>query len=207
MSNNNLLPSNATPLEIELANASLPLDYIDISVIETIWDAWACPQAYLPWLAWAMSLDTWDDSWPEVVKRQAIADAPDYHRIKGTRLAVDRALALLGSPYTLTEWWERTPPGRRGTGHLHISTDDIAGLAVLRNKAKRLAYAAKPKARAIAITMGPLIEGDVTVLIGVHTRRIIAIEPYRLDINDVDGPLPIAAAIYTRRYIIIEASL
>lgn len=204
---NDLLPSNATPLEVELANASVPLDAIDVSVIETIWDAWRCPAQLLPWLAWAMSLDLWDDGWPEVTKRQAIADAPEFHRLKGTRWAVDAALALLGSPYSLTEWWERTPPGRRGTARLHISTDDIPGLAALRRKAQRLAYAATPKSRAIAITLGPLVGGDAPVPLGIHTRRYLTIEPFKLDINDLDGPLPIAVAIYTRRHITIEASL
>ncbi len=202
-----LLPSNATPLEIELANASVPLDAIDVSVIETIWDAWRCPSQLLPWLAWSLSLDTWDDGWSEVTKRQTIADAPEYHRIKGTRLAVDRVLVLLGSPYSLTEWWERTPPGRRGTARLHISTDDIPGLAALRRKAQRLAYAAKPKSRSIFISMGPLVEGDAPMSIGIHTRRYLTVDPFKLDINDLDGPLPIAAAIYTRRHITIEASL
>jgi phage tail P2-like protein len=154
-----LLPSNATPLEQELARLSHRLDEIDPAVIETLWDAWRCPAELLPHLAWALSLDVWDDAWSEGVKRQAIADAPAVHRTKGTRYAVDNVLKLLGCRISFKEWWQQTPPGRRGTaramvlvlerqspGAPLITPDLIA-------RVNRALLTTKPKSRAISLEM------------------------------------------------------
>jgi len=47
-------------------------------------------------LAWAHSLDEWDESWPEETKRAAVQSSISVHRKKGTLGAVRRALAAAG---------------------------------------------------------------------------------------------------------------
>lgn len=91
-----LLPSNQTRIEAALAAALRPT--ADPAVIRTLWSPWSCPERLLPWLAWALSVDEWDDAWREHIKRQVIAESLAVHRIKGTVAAVLRALAAAGFP-------------------------------------------------------------------------------------------------------------
>jgi phage tail P2-like protein len=65
-----------------------------------------CPVELLPWLAWSLSLDEWDSSWPESIKRQTITDSIPVHQIKGTVGAIRRALSGLNAEIELTEWFE-----------------------------------------------------------------------------------------------------
>lgn len=107
-----LLPPNRTALEAQIA-ASHPLD-LPVP-LRTLWNPRTCPAHLLPFLAWAFSVDHWSPDWPEQVKRDVIAASFDVHRIKGTRLAVDRALKAMGVDVEITEWFELDPPLPRGT--------------------------------------------------------------------------------------------
>ena len=106
---NSLLPPNATPAEtaLELATARLA------DVPERIRQSWSpedCPDALLPWLAWAFSVDEWDPNWTEEQKRASIRASYSIHRRKGTIGAVRRALASLGLDIGIVEWFEVAPP-------------------------------------------------------------------------------------------------
>jgi len=90
-----LLPPNATPLETALADAIGARHDVAVPVRD-LWSPERCPAALLPWLAWALSVDVWDAGWPEVVKREVIAESLDVHRIKGSRRSVERAIAAMG---------------------------------------------------------------------------------------------------------------
>lgn len=96
MSAASLLPPSSTPLERALdltaANriAGLP------SIIPTLWNADTCPKALLPYLAWALSVDEWDELWSEDKKRAAIREARYIHQHKGTPGAIRRALSAIG---------------------------------------------------------------------------------------------------------------
>ncbi len=92
---NSLLPPNATPQEtaIEAATARIA----DVPVPNaSLWTPATCPAALLPWLAWALSVDEWDGTWPEERQRAVIAASVGVHRRKGTRGAVVAALAAAG---------------------------------------------------------------------------------------------------------------
>lgn len=111
---NSLLPRSSTQLERDLEiliarSSDLPL------AIKTLWDPWACPTELLPWLAWANSVDDWQESWSDTVKRRVIADAFDVHRYKGTPYSVQKALDSLGVQTDILEWWEAGGSGQRGT--------------------------------------------------------------------------------------------
>lgn len=109
-----LLPPNSSPLERDLEKIIEGCTGLPIA-IKTLWDPWACPSALLPWLAWANSVDDWQESWPEQVKRQVIEASFDVHRYKGTPYAVQRALDSLGVSTDIKEWWEAGGTGQRGT--------------------------------------------------------------------------------------------
>ncbi len=91
-----LLPANATALERALSDAAALQHKPE--VIASLWDAQRCPVALLPWLAWALSVDEWDESWPAARKRQAVQQSVQLHRKKGTPWAVLRALEVRGYP-------------------------------------------------------------------------------------------------------------
>ena len=91
-----LLPPNATALEKGLAAPLGRLSAIPVP-IDQLLRADACPAPLLPWLAWALSVDLWDEAWPEVKKRAIIAESFALHRKKGTIHAIDRYLAYAGA--------------------------------------------------------------------------------------------------------------
>lgn len=90
-----LLPPNSTALERALAE-TLRLGHLDPEAIRRLWNPWTCPESHLPWLAWALSVDVWDDAWPVERKRATIAGSIEWHRKKGTPWAVEQALAGAG---------------------------------------------------------------------------------------------------------------
>ncbi|MCU1717429.1 phage tail protein I [Pseudomonas sp. 5P_3.1_Bac2] len=114
MSNSpSLLPSNSTPLERTLEQATARLGELPVPLRE-LWNPDTCPEELLPWLAWSLSLDSWQPYWPLAVKRARIKAAVDIQRHKGTAQSVRDAVASFGSALALREWWQTTP---RGTPH------------------------------------------------------------------------------------------
>ena len=97
-----LLPPNATPLERAVDAASARLDELEVPV-RHLWNPRRCPLALLPWLAVTLGVETWDPGWPELLKRQACAEAFEVHREKGTVAAVRRVLRLIGAVYDYVE--------------------------------------------------------------------------------------------------------
>lgn len=89
-----LLPPNSTPLEIALAQTVARLSEIP-DPVEVVWRPWECPANILPWLAWAFSVDVWDDRWTEERKRYVIANAVELHRLKGTAAGLKRHVKLV----------------------------------------------------------------------------------------------------------------
>ncbi len=112
-----ILPGHLSELELELDAALARIADIDLP-IATLWDPWKCPLNVLPYLAWALSVDQWQSSWPEQIKRQVVASSLSVHRRKGTRPAVEQALAALGVETEFTEWCEATPMATPGTFEL-----------------------------------------------------------------------------------------
>lgn len=86
-----LLPPNATGFERALSGPTGRITAIP-SPIDTLWRWEACPEAFLPWLAWALSVDLWDETWPVERKRGMIRESFDLHRKKGTLYCIGRYL-------------------------------------------------------------------------------------------------------------------
>ncbi|WP_439357775.1 phage tail protein I [Bradyrhizobium sp. DASA03007] len=92
----NILAPNATVFERTLASQVDRLLDLDIP-IRLLWDPWRCPENLLPYLAWALSVDMWDPSWPITKRRSVIANAIKHHQIKGTLKSIETYLDLIGS--------------------------------------------------------------------------------------------------------------
>jgi len=119
-----MLPPNATQLEQKLAGLTALLDKVTVDVSQ-LWSEKYCPPSHLPWLAWAMGLELWNNDWHPGVKHKLIAHAAQMHKYKGTRRAVRDAirfvLAMKADPqrtnlnnladfdasYVIREWWEQ----------------------------------------------------------------------------------------------------
>jgi phage tail P2-like protein len=100
-----LLPPNASAQERSLSETIARA--FDVNVpLRPLWDPDACPEELLPWLAWALSVDTWDSAWPLDTKREVVRRSLAIHRRKGTPWAVEQALAAMGLPAQVSEWWE-----------------------------------------------------------------------------------------------------
>lgn len=114
----NLLPPNTPALVHAFDGISAErIDAIPLP-LRDLWNPWVCPIELLPWLAWALSVDEWEENWPEQVKRQVVAKSIQVHLHKGTYGAVEDAIAVLGIRVDLSEWFDQSPPGQRGTMQL-----------------------------------------------------------------------------------------
>ncbi len=89
-----LLPPNRTALEQTLANAAKLLQTPEL--LAQLWDAQRCPENLLPWLAWALSVDEWSESWSAAQKRTQVLNSIALHRKKGTPWAVKHSLLNAG---------------------------------------------------------------------------------------------------------------
>lgn len=117
-----LLPPNATALEKALeatlqSTTQLPIE------LATLWDAKHCDEALLPWLAWALSVDVWDSTWPVAVKREIIASSILVHRQKGTLKALKTVLENLSVVVDIAEWFEYG--GTPHTFQLRLWVDEL----------------------------------------------------------------------------------
>lgn len=90
-----LLPPNARPLERALDAISADRFNLDPG-IRLVWDPDAAPMDILPWLAYAYSVDLWDDGWSEETKRSVTAQSLLVHARKGTVGALKDAIRAAG---------------------------------------------------------------------------------------------------------------
>ncbi|QDD91331.1 phage tail protein I [Pseudomonas oryzihabitans] len=119
-----LLPPNSTHLERRLAQVGSAISEVPVPT-RSVWNPDTAPAEQLPWLAWALSVDAWDPLWSENQKRQTIRASLQVHRSKGTFGAIKDALAALGYPLRVQEWYQQTPPGQPGTFRLLIEVDQV----------------------------------------------------------------------------------
>ena len=118
-----LLPPSATGQERALVSVSELLENLPV-IYRQLWNPDNCPVELLPYLAWSFSLDSWNDDWPEHIKRQAVRDGLYHHRIKGSRKAVENAIERFGITSVIEEWWEKTPKGEPHTFSVTTSAQD-----------------------------------------------------------------------------------
>lgn len=145
--NNSLMANGSSLLEQRAAAACASIS--DLSVpLRDLWNPWKCPVKFLPYLAWAFSVDRWEEAWSETEKRQAVSDAFWIHQRKGTVAAVRRVIETLGYSMTLQEWWKVADPA--GTFRLEIDLNDIGITESMIKELERIIGDAKPVSRHIS---------------------------------------------------------
>ncbi|EGR4300704.1 phage tail protein I [Vibrio cholerae] len=101
------LPPSASKLERILEQ----IFWEEIGLIERdirdFMNPWKCREDLLPYLAWELSVDDWDDNWSLSTKRRVCATALDIHTYKGTRYAIDKSIeAIRADSLRAVEWFE-----------------------------------------------------------------------------------------------------
>ncbi len=102
--NQSLLPPNASTLLRDLE--SVFGDSFDLPTLNRyVVNPDLTPAHILPWLAWALSVDDWSDSWPEQIRRNVIKASVEVHRKKGTIGALKKALQAFNYENVKVEEW------------------------------------------------------------------------------------------------------
>lgn len=174
-----ILPPNATKAERALEGAAARIADVPMPARD-YWNPATCPVGFLPWLAWAVSVDVWDDSWPEAAKRAAIAKSIPLHRRKGTVRAVELSIEPLGLDASIQEWWQMVPEGERGTFKVRIRAG--AGTPPLSLAMIRSVQAAIDRAKPISRAFGLSLEMDVTgpmhLAVATRSLRVLTLQPH-----------------------------
>ncbi|WP_261465846.1 phage tail protein I [Serratia entomophila] len=142
--NNRLLPVGSSPLEVAASAACSELERMPVA-LRDLWNPKTCPLPLLPYLAWAFSVDRWDEAWPEDIKRGVVSAAFYIHRHKGTIGAVRRVVEPLGYLIAVREWWENNEPP--GTFRLDIGVLETGITEEMYQEMERLIADAKPLSR------------------------------------------------------------
>lgn len=95
-------------------------DALDTKMPEKARDPLRAPAHLLGHLAWSRGLDYWGD-FSLSTKRQLANLAPANLRIRGTRAAIDNAVAAFATELEIEEWWETDPEGIPGTATATIA--------------------------------------------------------------------------------------
>ena len=180
--NNSLMATGSSVLEQRAAAACASIS--DLSVpLRDLWNPWKCPVKFLPYLAWAFSVDRWEENWSENAKRQAVSDAFWIHQRKGTVAAVRRVIENLGYSMTIQEWWEVADPA--GTFRLEIDLDDIGITEPMIKELERIIGDAKPVSRHISqLTLATKTTGKIWLGIAPYCGEIITVYPSDYEPDD-----------------------
>jgi len=91
-----LLPPNRTAWETAIATVEAERP-IPAHLVKSVMNPSTCPEHLLGYLAAALSVDVWDENWPEVKKREVCRDAFRLHRLKTTPAGIKAHVALTGA--------------------------------------------------------------------------------------------------------------
>ncbi|EIJ69413.1 phage tail protein I [Pasteurella bettyae] len=175
MINKTLLPIGSSKLEIRAAEC-LKIATDNPIIIKDLINPNSCPEKLLPYLAWAFSVDKWDENWAEQAKRNAIKQAYLIHRHKGTISAIKRVIEPIGYLIELKEWFNATPPATPGTFEITVEVPESGLNEQTYKELTRLIDDVKPVSRhltQLAIAISPV--GMANLFIGQNTGEIINI--------------------------------
>lgn len=156
-----LLPLSSTQLERNLSLATARVADFD-PPIDLVRRAQDIPEKFLPWLAWELSVDDWDNSWTVAQKRNVIEQSVEIHRRKGTFGAVRRALEALGYGVVINENTGVPYTFRIAINQNGVTNPDEA----LFQEAERVALKTK-NARSALLGVDVLLESEGTFQISV----------------------------------------
>lgn len=193
---NSLLPPGSSALERRLAQACSGISDLNVP-LRDLWNPWKCPVKFLPYLAWAFSVDRWEETWTETAKRQAVSDAFWIHQRKGTVAAVKRVIEALGYTMTIEEWWKVADPA--GTFRLEIDLNEVGITEPMIYELERIIGDAKPVSRHISqLKLSVSITGIVNIGAAICDGEVTTVYPHGYIADD--SIYYDAAAFYSGSY-------
>ncbi|AZC35914.1 phage tail protein I [Pseudomonas chlororaphis] len=177
-----LLPLNSTLLERGVEAATEEVTEIPL---RTLYNADTCPVHLLPYLAWAWSVDRWDPSWAESVKRAAIKASYYIHAHKGTIGALRRVVEPLGYLIEIIEWFNAVPEGVPGTFALKVGVLETGITEEMYRELERLIDDAKPVSRQLT-GLDIILESRIDAFVGVAIYDGDEIDVYPWSNPDID---------------------
>ncbi|AMR17284.1 phage tail protein I [Klebsiella quasipneumoniae] len=180
--NNSLLPPGSSALERRLAQACSGISDLNVP-LRDLWNPWKCPVSFLPYLAWAFSVDSWDEAWSEAEKRSVISESFWLHQRKGTVAAIRRVTEKMGYSMSLEEWWEIADPA--GTFRLEVDVNEAGLTSRMLDELDRLVNDAKPLSRHLAqLNISSRAAGVVATGSSFGSGEIINIYPEDVEPDD-----------------------
>lgn len=174
--NDRLLPSGSTQLEVAAAQALAQIGRLKVPLRE-LWDPQTCPLTLLPYLAWAFSVDRWDENWTESAKRSAVRAAWFVHKHKGTVGALRRVVEPLGYLIRITEWWQTHD--NPGTFRLDVGVLQTGITEEMYLELERLIADAKPCSRhLIGLSINLDVTGDFYIAAATYDGEELTVYPY-----------------------------
>jgi phage tail P2-like protein len=174
--NDRLLPSGSTQLEVAAAQALAQIGRLKVPLRE-LWDPQTCPLTLLPYLAWAFSVDRWDENWTESAKRSAVRAAWFVHKHKGTVGALRRVVEPLGYLIRITEWWQTHD--NPGTFRLDVGVLETGITEEMYLELERLIADAKPCSRhLIGLSINLDVTGDFYIAAATYDGEELTVYPY-----------------------------
>lgn len=160
-----LLPPSASDKDRAIAAACARIGELP-SPLRALWDPETCPEPLLPWLAWSLGVEEWDEAWPAATKRLLCRFAIATRRIRGTRKAVEDSVIAYGARLSLREWWELSPPGDPHTFSVVIDYGTGSGTATEKLQADviRAIERNKPLRSHYSLTVAIPVAGAVNVV-------------------------------------------
>ncbi|ELY7543261.1 phage tail protein I [Cronobacter turicensis] len=194
MSDSRLLPVGSSPLEVAAAKACAEIIRVPVP-LRTLWNPATCPVNLLPYLAWTLSVDRWDERWSETTKRSVITASFYVHKHKGTISALRRVVEPLGYLIDVREWWQlnETP----GTFRLVVGVLDNGITEEMYQELERLISDAKPASRHLTGLNISLSTGG-TAFVGAtsYSGDTLTVYPYLPEEITVGGTLSAGAAVH-----------
>lgn len=182
-----MLPSNATQLERLAAQALAQIERVPIPIRE-LCNPDLCPLPFLPYLAWAFSVDRWEETWAEATKRKVIKSAYFVHAHKGTIGALRRVVEPLGYLIRVIEWWETAPEGVPGTFALDIGVLDSGITEEMYESLVLLIDDAKPRSRHLTgLAISLETRGTTYVGVAAMDGEVLTVFPY------APGPIEVSS--------------
>lgn len=201
MSDATLLPPNSTPLERAMALTTARLSELPVPITHYI-DPDTCPASLLPWLAWELSVDEWDDNWSEAQKRATIKASPYVHMKKGTPAAIRRALESLG--YTVRIVTRRDERMAPHAFRVEVGVSDTGINEALHAQVLRLIQANK-NTRSYLTRLTLIAESPGSIYIGMATLagHVVTVYPRDPTVPESEGFVFWALFLQTRHIITV----
>lgn len=190
-----LLPLNSTQLERAIEVAT---DETTEVPLRTLYNPDTCPAHLLYQLAWAWSVDRWDDTWPEEVKRSVIRSAFYVHAHKGTIGALRRVVEPFGYLIEVVEWFQTEPVGVPGTFALKIGVSDEGISEETYQELTWLIDDARPVSRHLTgLAISLETQGDLNITVSLYEGDEIDVYPPVMRDIEVTGSFGVVGREHT----------